>query len=446
MKHEKLSLNSVISGLKKYCRNKFKELMKKEGDNKIEQCRDTLKAALNDINNTEHIMDTHNIFAATIFIDFNKLRKDATLELCIELLQKNIPVKLVEPLAYNEDDPKVLNLMNTLTCYSLIRKIIETVDLRLAGILPDSVEKVFCQYPRLWVQICILKADDEVNKLLKHIREESSKIDASTPDCIDRQDSHESIVLVTLRNFLGVKEGCWKSRNDLHWPGVSVKLDTEFMLIEAFRKFERIILDQFQRLHLEDEVYDAGEMCETVELLEKLSDTREEAELRNLESELANDSEAETEAIKLKIDWCLQLLDNNKEDLLKEIDKAIHAYCEGRKAKIKEFVKRKMLCDPGDKSISPDSSLMAFIDGECKIICQHKLNNRDRVVIKLWDVVEDEICQWFEMKKKRNNEKNKPGRFSHVRPSLEVLMREKTYICQHLEIIDFNLLKLENGK
>ena len=108
------------------------------------------------------------------------------------------------------------------------------------------------------------------------------------------------------------------------------------------------------------------------------------------------------------------------------------------------FIKDKKLVDDEQQKID---CLMDYLDKEMKEIYACLRDECPSTVIaKLWAVMEEELSKWFEKKRKRNLQKNKPARFRHVAEAITIIIEVKTNLFNDGVIKDSNLDFLNKGK
>ena len=126
-----------------------------------------------------------------------------------------------------------------------------------------------------------------------------------------------------------------------------------------------------------------------------------------------------------------------------EIQRKIHDYCAGRRKTMSTFIANKKLVSEEEDGID---CLMGFLDNEMKQICRCLRDERQTVIGMLWTVMQIELATWFEEKKKRNLQKNKPERFRHVAEAITIIIEVKTNLYRDGIINDSCLDGLTKGK
>ena len=105
-----------------------------------------------------------------------------------------------------------------------------------------------------------------------------------------------------------------------------------------------------------------------------------------------------------------------------EIQLKVHDYCEGRRQEMSKFIAEKKLVSEEEDGID---CLMGFLENEMKQIYSCLRERPSTVISKLWTVMEEELTTWFEGRKKRNLQKNKPERFRHVAEAITIIIEVK---------------------
>ena len=100
------------------------------------------------------------------------------------------------------------------------------------------------------------------------------------------------------------------------------------------------------------------------------------------------------------------------------------------------FIKKKSLINKGAKESPTDSThldLLTFLQVEAQEMHDHLTEEyRDYVITELWNTMQGELLAWFDLKKKRNQVKNKPARFQHIKTDLPIILCNK--LIQHLDL------------
>merc|ERR1719458_2310273 len=311
------------------------------------------------------------------------------------------------------------------------------------------VYETFSAYPKRWQELAIQKAASEVEKLLSYLDKNQHEFaDPSEGGNIERQESEQDITNTTLISFQAIVESCWKWRSDLDWPDHAINLRMGLTLVKTFAKHEEHLLNLFHKIHMEDDHYDAYELSRTIKLLKglqnRLKTTAEE--LRRLHEKHLEDDEADpidSEDFKQQMNEVYENIANMEEEQNAEIQQKIDDYCEGRRQAMSAFIAEKKLVSEEEDGID---CLMDFLDNEMKQIYSCLREHVSNVIAKLWTVMEEELATWFEGRKKRNLQKNKPERFLHVAEAITIIIEAKTNLNTGGIIEDSDLDSLNKVK
>ena len=256
-------------------KSKEKDIRQKYPDkslNKIELCEEVLNLIIIELHHFP--AEEHQVLFDGV-VDYQLLRSKTYLGLCEELVRSSLPEKIKIPYkAYSEEDPRVKDLTYTLGCFRAIKRLSETI--YPGEKLPDWVFDMFEKYPQLWIQhLTISKTETYLENMLRYVRENNTEGPPSVPqhgDSISRTQSNEDIILETLRAFNDISTGCWRDWKDITgcWPKQTLRVGTGLLLIKSLGQFEKILLDQFGRIHLIDGELCVKELCEIIKLLEGL--------------------------------------------------------------------------------------------------------------------------------------------------------------------------------
>ena len=412
----------------------------------MELCRDVINAVTVELHTS--VQDYENLFRGSV--QFGDLKTEIYVNSTIELLRKSLPPKIKLPyLTFSEEDPRVVGLMLAWESFIGMKRLWRAA--HPFSEYPAWLFEVFSAYPEVWIQhLAVNKAEFHLDNMLHYVRQHNGQkpgpaqpSSAQTEETFSRCSSQEDIVLLTLTAFMDLSKGCWRYRENLEWPDHMVRLKTGLVLVKEWGAFEKRLLNQFERIHLEDNEYDATELCDFIKLVEGLLSNHLDSnkEIAALHQEIANDDDIysleELETLKDKLRDSQKLIENIKTGFEKEIDYKLKGYCEGRREKIKQFIKEKKLtCSEADDS---EESLMKFIDEECRKIYEKELKHQAKVIISLWDVVEQELLRKFEEKKAKNKYKSKPLRFAHYKTSIPEMRDAKKIIFNNFDILEVNV-------
>merc|ERR1719410_1425507 len=163
---------------------------------------------------------------------------------------------------------------------------------------------------------------------------------------------------------------------------------SELILIKSLASLEKVLLSQFDKMHTEDNDYDAKELSDTIKMLDGL--------FRNWEGIEKQVKEDESKHLNIKFEESKLALENIKSELTAQIDEKIKEYCECRRTKIKDYIEQKQLIDVEDEQAN---TLIKFIDEECTQLTQ-LAEQQNQVIIQLWQMVEEELMTrlWQKMK------------------------------------------------
>ena len=412
----------------------------------MELCRDVINAVTVELHKS--VQDYENLFRG--LVEFGDLKTEIYVNSTIELLRKSLPPKIKLPyLTFSEEDPRVVGLMLAWESFIGMKRLWRAA--HPFSDYPGWLFEVFSAYPEVWIQhLAVNKAEFHLDNMLQYVRQHTGHKPAPAPpssaqtaETFSRCSSQEDIVLLTLTAFMDLSKGCWRYRENLEWPDHMVRLKTGLVLVKEWGAFEKRLLNQFERIHLEDNEYDATELCDFIKLVEGLLSNHLDSnkEIAALHQEIANNDDIysleELETLKDKLRDSQKLIENIKTGFEKEIDYKLKGYCEGRREKIKQFIKEKKLtCSEADDS---EESLMKFIDEECRKIYEKELKHQAKVIISLWDVVEQELLRKFEEKKAKNKDKSKPLRFAHYKTSIPEMRDAKEIIFNNFDILEVNV-------
>ena len=149
------------------------------------------------------------------------------------------------------------------------------------------------------------------------------------------------------------------------------------------------------------------------------------------------------EDFRQRMDEVYENIANMEEKQNHEIHLKIHDYCEGRRQAMSTFIKEKKLVSEEEDGID---CLMGFFDNEMKQIYGCLRECLSTVIARLWSVMEEELTTWFEGRKKRNLQKNKPERFRHVAEAITIIIEVKTNLYRDGIIEDSDLSSLNKGE
>ena len=107
-----------------------------------------------------------------------------------------------------------------------------------------------------------------------------------------------------------------------------------------------------------------------------------------------------------------------------------------------KFIAEKKLVSEEEDGID---CLMGFLENEMKQIYGCLRERPSTVISKLWTVMEEELTSWFEARKKRNLQKNKPERFRHVAEAITIIIEVKANLYRDGIIKDPDLCSLNKG-
>jgi len=353
-------------------------------------------------------------------IDYQKVIGRKYLEICRNNLEKILPKNEKKLLfKYDEKSARVKGLTLVYETFCAMKRIFENIN----ETYPLWLFELYGQYPTLWMEMALYKAEVQVENLLKLVRQDQRKFD--TPDMEDREinkiisrdDSVEDITNATLRDFYGICDTCWKFRAELQWQGPDINLNTGLRLIEGLAKLENRIPQLFDSIHMQDEEYDVLELARTIKLLNGLLRRHDATvnEVATLHSQIANDDnmdKVDEDHYRTKMAECYELLQKIKDNTKEEIFKKIQNYTEGRRPTIKDYIMKKKL-------VNEETCLMKCIADEHDLMYENiDKKYRSSVMVPLWKVTEEELMHQFQIKKQRNLEKNKPERFNHFKEAL----------------------------
>jgi len=406
----------------------------------IQVCRDILN--LHILPETQEANKTFQVLFASI-IDYNQVTGVKYLYLCRDIMKKNLPENEKRiMLKYDENSPRVKALLLVYETFCAFKRIFDNLNQPH----PDWLFETYKQYPDLWVELAIYKAEVQVENLLKHVRENEEKFHEIESESsqraagLSRDNSVDDITNQTLVSFCGITETCWKFRKELNWPSIDVNLSTGLKLIEGMAKLETRILNLFEAIHMKDEDYDALELSRTITLLDGLLRRHHSTvnEVATLHSEIANNedmNEVDQEYFKTKMANCYEVIQKVKDKTKDEIGHKITLYCEGRRSRIKKHILEKALVAQGE-----DECLMKCIDNElCLMYQKMQKKYQSDVMAALWKVMEDELELQFKDRKQRNLSKNKPARFEHFKVGLPIIIDVKKDMHKNGVIADLSL-------
>ena len=449
---------SIEQSFRSLVRGKEEEIREKLGleagrVRPMELCRDAINAVTVELHKS--VQDYENLFRG--LVEFGDLKTEIYVNSTIELLRKSLPPKIKLPyLTFSEEDPRVVGLMLAWESFIGMKRLWRAA--HPFSEYPGWLFEVFSAYPEVWIQhLAVNKAEFHLDNMLHYVRQHNGQKPAPAPpssaqtaETFSRCSSQEDIVLLTLTAFMDLSKGCWRYRENLEWPDHMVRLKTGLVLVKEWGAFEKRLLNQFERIHLEDNEYDATELCDFIKLVEGLLSNHLDSnkEIAALHQEIANDDDIysleELETLKDKLRDSQKLIENIKTGFEKEIDYKLKGYCEGRREKIKQFIKEKKLtCSEADDS---EESLMKFIDEECRKIYEKELKHQAKVILSLWDVVEQELLRKFEEKKAKNKDKSKPLRFAHYKTSIPEMRDAKEIIFNNFDIHEVNVEAYQNSR
>eukprot|EP00092_Neocalanus_flemingeri_P001115 GFUD01001188.1.p1 GENE.GFUD01001188.1~~GFUD01001188.1.p1 ORF type:complete len:1412 (+),score=425.44 GFUD01001188.1:75-4310(+) len=439
-KHVEISITKIFNSWERDLTKKVKEKSPTSTHNPIEVCRDILN--LHIFHETQLGDKVHQEMFQDI-LDYKTVTGDKYLDLCQEMIKNNLSQnekKIV--LKYVENSPRVKALILVYETFCAFKRIFK--NLIPMQKLPQWLFDLYEQFPDLWMDLAIYKAEAQVENLLKHLRENEERFQKEESESsqnngnLTRQNSVDDITNETLVSFLGIADTCWTFRRELNWPSLDVNLRTGLKLIEDFAKFETRILNLFESIHMKDEEYDVVELSRTIKLLDGLLKRHHTTveEVSSLHSQIADDddmNEVDREYFSKKMTTCYEAIQRVKDKAREEILSKMKFYCEGRRPRIKKHIVNKHL-------VNEEECLMTCIDGELQLMYKYiQRKYHSDVMAALWKVMEEELKLQFEDRKQRNLSKNKPSRFEHYKEALPVIMDVKKGMHDGKVISDLSL-------
>ena len=431
-----------------------RELSHKDTSSNFEVCRNVVNKHIYAEANPPQVYQ--NIFA-DVYPEYSLVLCDKLVRLAIEMLPKQQAAQL-DPLglglsigqlhSISQDNQK---LQMSYDCFVALKRVWRV--LHPGEKLPDQVYETFAAHANRWHDMAIHKAKLKVEKLLEYLANNTHEFEAPSDNGAEEGDDHleieQDITNTTLINFQAMAESCWTWRKELDWPDPSVNLRMGLTLVKTFAKLEDDLLSVFDKIHMEDNTYDAFELSRTIKLLKGLQSRLQTSaiELRQLHEEHLVDEDADpTQQLDFKqqMEEVYQTIADMEEKQKKEIQLKVNDYCEGRRSTMAAFIKDKKLVDDEQQKID---CLMDYLDKEMKDIYACLRDECPSIVIaKLWAVMEEELSKWFKRKKKRNLQKNKPARFRHVAEAITIIIEVKTNLFNDGVIKDSDLDFLNKGR
>jgi len=352
----------------------------------------------------------------------------------------DITTFLTSDLEYSDDDLQVEYFQQAYNCYSVLGRVCGLVD-------PGSnlPAEIFQCYSEAWLNLGIKKAKFQLRRLISEARhneihEEHVHVqhyELHRPH-FHRQVSEEDHVTHQLTVFLAISDSCWKLWEVLTYHTKDKELECCIQLIDGLNALEKLFISEKEKLYLDDHVLEAKEMVKFVRLLdglkerysiagEKLYKLYSHADCNNTNEKLA-DTFPKLEKMKM-------LLDD-------EIQEKMAVYAKGHYNKFQTCIEEKQV----NKLISEDNVLQ-FIDLEMSRIHQFfQKSKRDsqlekvkhysqKASLALWNQFEEQLLDFFSVKKRRNKEKNKPARFNMLREGLPDIIACKEIALEN-SIID----------
>ena len=385
-------------------------------------------------------------------LDYQQVIGARLIDLCKDIMKNNMPESEKRVLLkYDENSPRVKNLLLIYETFCAFKRIFDN----LHQSYPDWLFDMYKQYPDMWVELALYKAETQVDNLLRHVRENEDKFNKIESESsqktsrFSREDSVDDITNDTLVSFYGIAETSWKFREELNWPELDVSLSTGLKLIEGMAQLETRILNLFESIHLKDEEYDVIELSRTIKLLDGLLRRHHLTvnEIAALHSKIASDdemNEIDQEYFKTKMTQCYEVIQKVKDKTKDEILKKIDLYCEGRRPKLKRYIQSKKLVNADEDD---EDCLMFCMDKELGLMYKNiQEKYHSDVMIALWKVMEQELEIQFKDRKQRNLSKNKPSRFAHFKVALPIIMDVKQGLYEKGIISDLSMDTLSTCK
>ena len=454
--HEIVCSASIEECIQKSFRGYFQSKIKNEGSivNQMERCRVVLIRTFKELRKSNQVYQ--NIFDGVI--DFKRAREDMFLKLSKDLLNESLPKEILkpQPIGYMTvaQDVRRDNLQAALDVFIIVKTILK--QLYPMQPLPLWLFEFFEGYPECWIEhLALFKAKVFIDNLVKYLesagmkdqingnKQEEAKNEDDTEKLREKQKSlsrnnsnEESYLIQTLYNYTVINSGCWKSREELEWPDNLMQVKTELILIKSLASLEKVLLSQFEKIHYQDDEYDAKELCDTIKILDGL--------LRNwegIEKQMKKDEEKE-ECLNIKFEESKLALENIKSELSAEIIEKIKQYCQERRVKIKSYIDQKQLIDIEDEQAD---TLIKFIDEECTQLAQ-LAEHQNQVIIQLWKMVEEELMMRLVQKMNDWNRKDPSKLIDQYKILLPELKNMKQKGFEILEIPELKLELLDKSK
>ena len=342
-------------------------------------------------------------------------------------------------------------------CFFAMRRVWEC--LHPGEPVPGWLYHTFIAFPDQWNNMAIGKADEEVSRLLQHLKDNKNEF-LTHEDAVDsntgfmRTDSVQDITNTTLISFQMVADRCWNWRKELGWPDTGVNLKLGLTMVKKFAVFEKKILKLFDDIDAEDNNYDAYELSRTIKLINGLRKRQETTaiQMQKLHEIVVNDDSQDQnqEYFKEQFRGIFEEIAQVKECQEKEIKKKMNSYCEGRRKEMRKYIKEKKLVTESEEC------LMGYVDEEMKMVhrcmkvdmdgCEKTDSSRKEktveVISMLWSSMEKELEDWFTGKKKKNEKTNKPERFMNLAVDLDTIIdvKKTMYKDEVIKELDLDIL------